>query len=346
MVFSSSHARRRSFSLKIAIVTIVDNATSYAEYVEAMNSVACYARIHSYEYRVIIADSHTSGCVQDEMFFRRHCIVASILHNYDYILFLDADIGVVNPNRTIEDYIEPGIDITFYDRFYTFEVMAGTYLVKNTAWARDFLNGWANYEYRLPSSFHGSDNGALNIYLVELIAPSRDIELDLCRQIWNVSLDWNDVFVFTACVRNVLGDQAYFDNIKILKKGTGWARDSFLTNSKWNPLKDFMLHDMKLAYRRYYRPLTVVLPIRTMEMHTWYNPFVGNFHLELCHSGNSSWNYDKQLIIPVSELEERYRKKYIEVHLQKLRALVRVGKLVEKYVSQASLSYFARYSDV
>ncbi|VDM69137.1 unnamed protein product, partial [Strongylus vulgaris] len=138
---SSPFPNVRHAPFNIAIVTIIDNATSYVEYTEAMGSVGCYARIHEYEYIVITADLHFDECPHNEMFFRRHCIVASILHNYDYILFLDADIGVVNPNRTIEDYIEDNVDIVFYDRFYTFEVMAGTYLVKNTAWSRDFLNG-------------------------------------------------------------------------------------------------------------------------------------------------------------------------------------------------------------
>ncbi|EYC25884.1 hypothetical protein Y032_0011g1441 [Ancylostoma ceylanicum] len=263
------------------------------------------------------------------MFFRRHCIIASILNRYDYILFLDADIGVVNPNRTIEEYIEDSIDIVFYDRFYTFEVMAGTYLVKNTDWSRDFLNGWANYEYRLPHSFHGSDNGALNIYLVEWITPSRDIELDVCRRIWSRSRDWDGVFTFTACVRDILGDQTKYGNIKILKKGTGWARDSFLTNAKWNPARDFMLHDMKVKYRRFYRTLSLVSPMRTVEMHSWYNPFAGDFRLDLCRPGNSSWSYDNYLIVPVYKLEERFRQKYLEVHFEKLRTLGRVKKFFE-----------------
>ncbi|ETN82802.1 hypothetical protein NECAME_17634 [Necator americanus] len=67
--------------------------------------------------------------------------------------------------RTIESYIEENVEIIFYDRFYTYEVMAGTYLVKNSDWSRNFLDGWANYEYRLPRSFHGSDNGVLNLVL-------------------------------------------------------------------------------------------------------------------------------------------------------------------------------------
>ncbi|KHJ75284.1 hypothetical protein OESDEN_25100 [Oesophagostomum dentatum] len=71
--------------------------------------------------------------------------------------------GVVNPKRRIEEYIDPSAEIIFYDRFYNWEVAAGAYLAKNTEWTVEFLNGFANYENRLPKSFHGTDNGGLHV---------------------------------------------------------------------------------------------------------------------------------------------------------------------------------------
>ncbi|RCN51242.1 hypothetical protein ANCCAN_02603, partial [Ancylostoma caninum] len=98
-----------------------------------------------------------------QRFFQRHCIVANTLPQYDYILFMDADMGVVNPKRRIEEYLDSKADIIFYDRFYNWEIAAGSYLVKNTTWSQNFLYGLANYENRLPNSFHGTDNGGLHV---------------------------------------------------------------------------------------------------------------------------------------------------------------------------------------
>ncbi|KHJ97622.1 hypothetical protein OESDEN_02401 [Oesophagostomum dentatum] len=138
--------------------------------------MVCYARIWNYEFVIANSIHYLKECPQKDViqklnnsiilqkFFRRHCVVARILRSFDYILFLDADVGVVNPKRRIEEFLDPDVDIIFYDRFYNWEIAAGGYLAKNTQWTQQFLNRFADYEVRLPpNSYHGSDNGALHV---------------------------------------------------------------------------------------------------------------------------------------------------------------------------------------
>lgn len=71
--------------------------------------------------------------------------------------------AIVSLFRLIEEYIDTRYDLTFYDRFCSWEVAMGSYIVKNTQFSRTFLMNFANFETHLPDSFHGSDNGAIHV---------------------------------------------------------------------------------------------------------------------------------------------------------------------------------------
>ncbi|VDL74486.1 unnamed protein product [Nippostrongylus brasiliensis] len=133
-------------------------------YKTALDSMKCYAYQNDYKFIMVNNTAYHKICPQRDFFFQRHCIVAHLLaeSNYSWILLVDTDIGVVNENRTIEEYIRDDADIIFYDRFFNFEVMAGSYLVKKSEYGIKFLRGWANFESRLPKVFSGSDNGAIH----------------------------------------------------------------------------------------------------------------------------------------------------------------------------------------
>ncbi|CAB03436.3 Nucleotide-diphospho-sugar transferase domain-containing protein [Caenorhabditis elegans] len=294
-------------SLRIAIVMVFSKNTNLKNYEIALQTIKCYCKIHNYTF-VQLLDTDFN-CPHKDKFFRRHCTVAKVLPSYDAVLFLDADIGVVNPKRKIEEFLEEGVDVTFVNRFYNWEISAGFYLARNTQYAVDLLNGFANYEFKLPFSFHGTDNGALHMYLAEHLFPDASAESNICKKAYSESKSYRDLFTFEACIKSLFGVGTRFGKVRIMKKvvylfifcfkntqfrGTGWARDGWLTSMMWHPDLDFMIHGWKTNQLRK-TPNMTMRPVQ-MGRSQWYNPLAGPTDLEKCGPHNSTWSYDPRML--------------------------------------------------
>ncbi|PIC27707.1 hypothetical protein B9Z55_019880 [Caenorhabditis nigoni] len=326
---------------RIAVVMVVTNQTKPENYDIAIQTVRCYCKIHDYDF--VLAVDTDFNCAHRDKFFRRHCAAAKILPLFDTILFLDADIGVVNPERRIEDYMEDGIDVTFYDRFYNWEIMAGSYIARNTQYAIDLLNEFADYEFKLPRSFHGTDNGALHIFLAEKLFPHAQIETNICKKVYNKSNSFADLFTYEACVRAIFGAGTDFGKVRIMRKGTGWARDGWLTSMLWHPDLDFMFHGWKTNQLRQ-TPEVAVRP-NQMGRSEWYNPLAGPIYLERCSPQNKTWSYDPRLRGNKEDILNSLRKFEEEVAIFIARKLIS-SKKIEIDLCQAAYNHSRNFDDL
>ncbi|ETN74581.1 hypothetical protein NECAME_12891 [Necator americanus] len=89
-------------------------------------------------------------------------------------------------------------------------------------------------------------------YLAEVVSTRNLSGFITCFHAFAESKNLDALFMYEACIRKFLGQGIKFGKIKILPKGTGWARDNWLTNSIWNAERDFMIHNWKLPQLRTY----------------------------------------------------------------------------------------------
>uniref|UniRef100_A0A0N4ZTZ2 Nucleotid_trans domain-containing protein n=1 Tax=Parastrongyloides trichosuri TaxID=131310 RepID=A0A0N4ZTZ2_PARTI len=259
-----------NISHTISIISIVDN-DNIDNYEVAINTIKCYAAHFNYKYLLLNINRYpnlTKLCHQKDFMYKRHCFLAkyieSNLNEDDIILFIDADIGIINPGHSIEEYIpKDGEEIIFYERIFNHEVMAGSFFIKNSVYTRNFLINWSKYDFKHPDSFDGSDNVGLHYLLLDYIPDVYTKNKLKCHEIWKSAKDWRDCSIFVACTKYIISKACRYNNsiqnetneyysldgdkIKILKKATKrvWVRDVWLTNSLWS-LNDFMLHGMKM----------------------------------------------------------------------------------------------------
>ncbi|KAI6217178.1 hypothetical protein M3Y95_01231600 [Aphelenchoides besseyi] len=295
---------------EIAIVVIIANNNTIHEYVLPLATLRCYAQAHGYlllEINLQQEPEYVKACPHKDFMFQRHCVNR---RKSSGLLFLDADIGVVNPNHLIEEFTHPAADLIFYNRLYNYEITSGAYLAKNTEFARSFLKHWGSYEYKVhPGSFFLT-------FFCASCAPEKRAE---CKNIWHNSHNYGDLFRYESCARGILGPAEWFRNengtLRQLAHGRGyWSRDGWQTDSKWSD-EDFMFHGWKENKRN----------------GEWKSMFtVEDFNPTLCKDPSTvhlSFAYKPAFHASVTEIRNRLLKvgyKSYEDHLKRLQDIIHI----------------------
>ncbi|CAI5443738.1 unnamed protein product [Caenorhabditis angaria] len=315
-----------SSKLNIGIVIVLNRNSTREDYRIALDTVECYAKIQNYQFLYLNETDFDDRCKQPDYLFRRHCIVAQVLPEFDAIVFLDADIGVVNPNRRIEEFLDDSKDIIFYDRFFNWEVAMGSYIIRNTKYAKDALMNFSDYNYKLPNCFHGKDNGILQLFLAEFLFPQSQMQIENCQKIYNKSKSWDDLFIFQACIRAIMGTSTEFGKVRIMHKGKAWVRDNWLSNSKWNPETDFMFHAWKMNELEKTPKIVRLVENR----YKWYNPLAGEINLKKCGPNNSTWNYDSRLFEDSHKILGKLEQIEKRIHFDFVKSISRMTEILNR----------------
>ncbi|KAK5970239.1 START domain-containing protein [Trichostrongylus colubriformis] len=293
---------RREITVSVAIVIVVADLSNKEQYQLAQDTVSCYATYHRYPLHFVnVADNSTltEVCPQKDFMFQRHCVVAHMMSSWqeEWLLFVDADMAIINPNHLIEEYIpsDPAIHVVFYNRIFNHEVMAGSYLIRRSNYSYKFLMHWSSYEFKLPQSFHGSDNGAIHSAIVSYELPARESARNTCEQFWMAAKDYDTLSIYEVCMQMILSSDQ-LKHILILPKGSlSWARDGWLTNSVWGN-RDFILHGWQK--RRKDR----------MRFARWHSPLVDTtWNSALCEGSNAyfNWRYKDSFINKNEEIQRK-----------------------------------------
>ncbi|KAF8371801.1 hypothetical protein PRIPAC_78230, partial [Pristionchus pacificus] len=168
---------RMNRSLDVSIIIVLNDEVVLDNYRTALKSIERYSTLHEYQFRLENDTKYKKCSRHENKFFRRHChshqLMLNELNESSWILFTNPDVGVVNPNKLIEDFIDPEFDIYLYNRFNNWEY-ATQYLVKNNERSRSWLKMWAEMEFTLPMSFHGSDISSLHILMLHYLVPETE----------------------------------------------------------------------------------------------------------------------------------------------------------------------------
>ncbi|KAI6226526.1 hypothetical protein M3Y99_01283200 [Aphelenchoides fujianensis] len=243
LFFPLTASRTAENRREIALVVIVDNNRTAADYALALSTVRCYALLFGYpliEVELEHEREHRAACAGEDFMFRRHCVITRLMVErpaVEWFVFLDADMSVVNPDRLLEEFVDERADL-FYDRLFNNEIAAGSYVARNSPFARAFLRRWAAYESPATAgSRMWRDNGVISEVFLDFFCG--DCAPDWrrrCEELRQTMSTYDELVRYESCARALLGDAEWRRSpngtLRQLSGGRGyWVRDGWLTGS-------------------------------------------------------------------------------------------------------------------
>uniref|UniRef100_A0A914PCD1 Uncharacterized protein n=1 Tax=Panagrolaimus davidi TaxID=227884 RepID=A0A914PCD1_9BILA len=279
---------------KVTVFVAVVESSYKTHYRVAQRSLECYLKSVNYEFKLVDLDHDPKvkkHCKHDQLFFKKHCAASVYLEETDWMLVLDADAGVVNPNHCIEEWIDDRVDLIFYERFFNWEIASGNYLVKNTPFAKDFLRRWADWQFIQPSNWNGADNGVLQIHILQTVMPNAKAEIKACDNIWHRGKDYDTYMAYVTCVKIMLGaNRLWPGKLRIYRRAHGWVRDGYLTTDGWCE-QDFMLHGWKS---------------QDVDLGGWQSPFNKVLNASECSKDYSGWDWRTNKRLSVEDVRNQF----------------------------------------
>ncbi|CAD7953834.1 unnamed protein product [Amoebophrya sp. A120] len=152
----------------------------------------------------------------------------------EYYFVVDSDMAVAGLEQSLAPWLDGNpADLTFYERSWNFEVMAGNYIVKNTPFATQFLENWAKFYHRRPPGFSSSDQGAIHQLLAEALwLKGRQKCDDMYKHLTASVMDLKPYFRFVSCVKQLLGPPRDWETkIKLTRKTHAGAQQKMGSSS-------------------------------------------------------------------------------------------------------------------
>ena len=234
----------------ILIVTDLAGQRIYARTIASMRAYADHQR-----YALVVWDpwsDHPINRIECQgfkhLFFRRHCVARFLLlREYTTLAAVDADVAVVDFQRRIEDLFRtPRQSVVHEERFHNGEVHAGAYVVRRGAFADAYLQRWSEMETRLPyAGFNNGDNGALHLHLLNTLYGANSPQAARCGALWDVSSNLDTYDAYVGCAMSYLFNATTAPDIRLVRRGHGFCRDLWVTESQTTAGVDMWVHGIK-----------------------------------------------------------------------------------------------------